>query len=32
MMDINLKGPFFMIQKAIPLMMAAGNGAVVNVP
>ncbi|WP_319409139.1 SDR family oxidoreductase [uncultured Desulfosarcina sp.] len=30
-MDVNLKGPFFMIQKAIPLMRAAGKGAVVNV-
>lgn len=29
--DVNLKGPFFMIQKAIPLMKAAGGGAVVNV-
>ena len=31
MMAVNLKGPFFMIQKAIPLMQAAGKGAVVNV-
>jgi NAD(P)-dependent dehydrogenase (short-subunit alcohol dehydrogenase family) len=31
MMDINLKGPFFMIQKAIPLMQIAGKGAVVNI-
>jgi len=30
-MDVNLKGPFFMIQKAIPFMQAAGRGAVVNV-
>ena len=30
-LDVNLKGPFFMIQKAIPLMNAAGQGAVVNV-
>ena len=30
-LDVNLKGPFFMIQKAIPLMKAAGRGAVVNV-
>jgi len=29
--DVNLKGPFFMIQKAIPLMKAAGKAAVVNV-
>jgi len=29
--DVNLKGPFFMIQKAIPLMKASGGGAVVNV-
>jgi NAD(P)-dependent dehydrogenase (short-subunit alcohol dehydrogenase family) len=29
--DVNLKGPFFMIQKAIPLMQAAGSGAIVNV-
>jgi NAD(P)-dependent dehydrogenase (short-subunit alcohol dehydrogenase family) len=31
MMSVNLKGPFFLIQKAIPLMQAAGKGAVVNV-
>jgi len=30
-MDVNLKGPFFMIQKAVPLMEAAGGGAVLNV-
>jgi len=29
--DVNLKGPFFMIQKAIPLMKAAGKASVVNV-
>jgi NAD(P)-dependent dehydrogenase (short-subunit alcohol dehydrogenase family) len=29
--DVNLKGPFFMIQKAIPLMKAADGGAIVNV-
>jgi len=29
--DVNLKGPFFMIQNAIPLMQAAGSGAIVNV-
>jgi NAD(P)-dependent dehydrogenase (short-subunit alcohol dehydrogenase family) len=29
--DVNLKGPFFMIQKAIPLMKMAGGGAIVNV-
>ncbi len=29
--DVNLKGPFFMIQNAIDLMKAAGGGAVVNV-
>jgi len=28
---VNLKGPFFMIQKAIPLMKATGQGAIVNV-
>ena len=28
---VNLKGPFFMIQKAIPFMEAAGRGAIVNV-
>ncbi len=28
---VNLKGPFFMIQKAVPLMKAAGAGAIVNV-
>jgi NAD(P)-dependent dehydrogenase (short-subunit alcohol dehydrogenase family) len=30
-LDVNLKGPFFMIQKAVPLMRAAGKGAIVNV-
>jgi len=30
-LDVNLKGPFFMIQKAIPLLKASGQGAVVNV-
>lgn len=29
--DVNLKGPFFMIKNAIPLMKAAGGGAIVNV-
>jgi NAD(P)-dependent dehydrogenase (short-subunit alcohol dehydrogenase family) len=29
--DVNLKGPFFMIQKAAPLMEASGGGAIVNV-
>lgn len=29
--DVNLKGPFFLIQNAIPLMKAAGGGAIVNV-
>ncbi|PKL39029.1 MAG: short-chain dehydrogenase [Spirochaetae bacterium HGW-Spirochaetae-1] len=29
--DVNLKGPFFMIQKAIPLMKQSGSGSVVNV-
>ncbi len=29
--DVNLKGPFFMIRNAIPLMQAAGGGAIVNV-
>jgi Dehydrogenases with different specificities (related to short-chain alcohol dehydrogenases) len=29
--DVNLKGPFFMIQKAVPLMEASGGGAIVNV-
>jgi len=28
---VNLKGPFFMIQQAVPLMMASGSGAIVNV-
>lgn len=28
---VNLKGPFFMIQNAIPLMKKAGKGAIVNV-
>ncbi|MCB2145303.1 MAG: SDR family oxidoreductase [Deltaproteobacteria bacterium] len=30
-LSVNLKGPFFMIQKAVPLMQVAGKGAVVNV-
>lgn len=30
-MDVNLKGPFFMIQKAVPLLEAAGGGAIMNV-
>ncbi|MGA2733519.1 MAG: SDR family oxidoreductase [Syntrophobacteraceae bacterium] len=30
-LDVNLKGPFFLIQGAIPLMKAAGGGAIVNV-
>jgi len=29
--NVNLKGPFFMIQKVVPLMTAAGGGAIVNV-
>ncbi|HNY65937.1 MAG TPA: SDR family oxidoreductase [Deltaproteobacteria bacterium] len=29
--DVNLKGPFFMVQKAVPLMIEAGGGSVVNV-
>jgi NAD(P)-dependent dehydrogenase (short-subunit alcohol dehydrogenase family) len=29
--DVNLKGPFFMIKHAVPLMVEAGGGAVVNV-
>lgn len=29
--DVNLKGPFFMIQNALNLMKAAGGGAIVNV-
>jgi len=29
--DVNIKGPFFMIQKAVPLMEKAGGGAIVNV-
>jgi len=28
---VNLKGPFFMIQHSVPLMMEAGGGAIVNV-
>jgi NAD(P)-dependent dehydrogenase (short-subunit alcohol dehydrogenase family) len=28
---VNLKGPFFMIQQAVPLLRAAGKGAIVNV-
>lgn len=29
--DVNLKGPFFLVQKAAKLMMEAGGGSVVNV-
>jgi len=29
--DVNLKGPFFMIQHAVRLMEKAGGGAIVNV-
>jgi NAD(P)-dependent dehydrogenase (short-subunit alcohol dehydrogenase family) len=29
--EVNLKGPFFLIQKAVPLMEASGGGAIVNV-
>jgi NAD(P)-dependent dehydrogenase (short-subunit alcohol dehydrogenase family) len=29
--DVNLKGPYFMISKAIPLMLESGGGSVVNV-
>ncbi len=29
--DVNVKGPFFLIQSAIPMMKAAGGGAIVNV-
>jgi len=29
--DVNLKGPFFMIKYAAPLMVEAGGGAIVNV-
>ncbi len=29
--EVNLKGPFFLIQKAAPLMEASGGGAIVNV-
>jgi len=29
--DVNLKGPFFMIQHAAPLMKAGGGGSIVNV-
>ncbi len=29
--DVNLKGPFFMIKHAVPLMVEAGGGAIVNV-
>jgi NAD(P)-dependent dehydrogenase (short-subunit alcohol dehydrogenase family) len=30
-LDVNVKGPFFLIQGAIPLIKAAGGGAIVNV-
>lgn len=30
-MEVNLKGPFFMVKQAVPLMEAAGSGAIVNV-
>jgi len=29
--EVNLKGPFFLIQKAVPLLEASGGGAIVNV-
>ncbi|OPY92440.1 MAG: 3-oxoacyl-(acyl-carrier-protein) reductase FabG [Syntrophaceae bacterium PtaU1.Bin231] len=29
--EVNLRGPFFLIQKAVPLMEASGGGAIVNV-
>jgi len=29
--DVNLKGPFFMIQKATPLLKESGGGSIVNV-
>ncbi|OPY89838.1 MAG: 4-formylbenzenesulfonate dehydrogenase TsaC1/TsaC2 [Syntrophaceae bacterium PtaU1.Bin231] len=29
--EVNLKGPFFLIQKVVPLMEASGGGAIVNV-
>jgi NAD(P)-dependent dehydrogenase (short-subunit alcohol dehydrogenase family) len=30
-MDVNLKGPFYLTAKAIPLMLESGGGSVVNV-
>lgn len=30
-MEVNVKGPFFLIQKSVPLMEKAGSGAIVNV-
>ncbi len=29
--EVNLKGPFFMIQRAVPLMFEAGGGSIINV-
>lgn len=29
--EVNLKGPFFLIQRAVPLMEASGGGSIVNV-
>jgi NAD(P)-dependent dehydrogenase (short-subunit alcohol dehydrogenase family) len=29
--EVNIRGPFFLIQKAAPLMEASGGGAIVNV-
>ena len=29
--DVNLKGPFFMIKKAAPMMMKTGGGAILNI-
>jgi NAD(P)-dependent dehydrogenase (short-subunit alcohol dehydrogenase family) len=29
--EVNLKGPFFLIQKAIPLIEASGGGSIINV-
>lgn len=30
-MEVNVKGPFFLIQRAVPLMEKSGKGAIVNV-
>jgi NAD(P)-dependent dehydrogenase (short-subunit alcohol dehydrogenase family) len=30
-LDVNLKGPFFMIKEAVPLMLESGGGSIINI-